>query len=59
MTEIQSGPSSPHIKAPICPNCSTSMKLKSASPDAQYTNISNVVFECDCGHTTDLLVASP
>jgi hypothetical protein len=35
------------------------MKLKSTSPDAQYTNISNVAFECDCGHTTDLLVASP
>jgi hypothetical protein len=58
MTEIQSGPSSPP-KVPVCPDCSTPMKLKSALPDERYTNISHVIFECDCGHTIDQLVASP
>jgi hypothetical protein len=59
MTDMQSGPSSPPtIKAPVCPDCSTPMKLKTALPDERYTNISHAIFECDCGRTSDHLVAS-
>lgn len=45
------------MKPPICPACSKAMQLDSAMPDIRYSNLRHVIFKCDCGWTSDQLVA--
>ena len=45
------------FKPPICPACSKAMQLDSAMPDIRYSNLRHVIFKCDCGWTSDQLVA--
>jgi hypothetical protein len=33
------------------------MRLVAAEPITPYSNLSHVKFQCDCGHTSDALVA--
>ena len=57
MPSIGSGDSSSPVKPPMCPDCGTFMRLESASPDKRYTNISHVMFVCDCGRASDQMIA--
>jgi len=47
----------PRIKAPRCPTCRKTMRLESATPDKKYRNLQHVIYVCDCGRTSDQLVA--
>lgn len=51
-------PSSP-IRPPTCPDCGTLMRLESGLPDTRYVNIRHMIFVCDCGRTSDQLIADP
>jgi|EndMetStandDraft_7_1072992.scaffolds.fasta_scaffold2301651_1 hypothetical protein len=33
------------------------MRLVAAEPLRRYTNIQHATFECDCGHTSDAMMA--
>jgi hypothetical protein len=45
----------PHV--PICPTCTKSMRLVTAEPITPYINLKHAKFECDCGFTSDGLIA--
>jgi hypothetical protein len=47
------------IKLPVCPDCRTCMRLDRASPDNRYRNLHHMIFICECGRTTDQLIAMP
>jgi hypothetical protein len=35
------------------------MRLKAATPDTPFINLHRIMFECDCGRSTDQVVADP
>ena len=49
--------SAPQIKAPVCPTCGTLMRFESGSPDERHPNLRRCIFKCDCGRTSDQLLA--
>jgi hypothetical protein len=59
MPDVRSdNPWSP-IKPPICPDCDVPMRLESGWPDTLHTNLRHMIFICDCGRTSDQMVADP
>jgi len=46
-------------RPPTCPECGTLMRLESGLPDTRYVNIRHMIFVCDCGRTSDHLIADP
>ena len=46
-----------HPKTPICPTCAKPMRVQSSAPDRTYHNLQQVIFVCDCGRTTEVIVA--
>jgi C4-type Zn-finger protein len=56
MPSVQSNDLAPPIRAPECPVCNKPMRLKRASPDIRFTNLTHFVFECECGRDSDQLV---
>jgi hypothetical protein len=60
MPGIDSGnPSSPPVRPPTCPDCGVVMRLESASRDGRYINIKHMIYGCDCGRTSDQMIAVP
>ena len=44
-------------KACSCELCGRTMRLEGSEPDARFTNLDNLKFVCECGHTSSRLVA--
>jgi C4-type Zn-finger protein len=45
------------IEPPRCPDCGKTMRLESSDPNIYYANLDQLKFVCDCGHTTEKIVA--
>jgi hypothetical protein len=45
------------IRAPMCPDCGTSMRFITTQLD-KTVPVRHVLFECDCGRASDQLVPS-
>jgi len=56
MPSVPSG-DPPPIKSPICPSCNKPMRFESAVPDKTYPNLRHARFVCECGRSTDQLIA--
>jgi hypothetical protein len=41
----------------MCPACNKPMRFVAAEPLPPYTNLNYVKFECDCGRTSDAMMA--
>jgi hypothetical protein len=53
-TSTRSDFSCPHSDLPTC---TKPMRLVTAEPLTPYTNIQHAKFECDCGFSSDALIA--
>ena len=42
---------------PVCSVCGTPMRLISAEPAEAYENLKRAKFECDCGRSSQAMVA--
>jgi hypothetical protein len=47
----------PGPKAPLCSACGRPMRLESSEPSIPYVNLDHFNYVCDCGETTDKLIA--
>jgi hypothetical protein len=47
----------PVPKPPLCPACNKIMRLESSEPSTPYSNLDQLKYMCDCGQSTDKLVA--
>ena len=45
------------VRSPVCPDCIESMHFVYAEPDKQHTSVRHVIFTCDCGRTSDQMIA--
>jgi hypothetical protein len=45
------------IEPPRCPDCGKTMRLESSEPNIHYANLDQLKFVCDCGQTTEKMVA--
>ena len=55
--QSQPSPQPPPIKPPTCRVCSKPMQLLSTTADKNFINLHHMLFVCECGWTSDQLVA--
>ena len=45
------------VKPPVCPDCMKPMRFVTSNPDKQHSSIQHFLFMCDCGRTSDQIIA--
>jgi hypothetical protein len=45
------------IRPPVCPDCRQPMQFAASQPDQAVEVLHHVLFVCDCGRTSDQLIA--
>jgi lysyl-tRNA synthetase class I len=56
MPTIGTREATPVLKAPACSECGKPMRLDQSVPNLVSSNIDEVKYVCNCGHTTERIV---
>lgn len=56
MSQPQQSDSSPTPR-PTCPSCGQPMRFVTAVPATLYKNLTRATFTCNCGWTSDFMIA--
>jgi hypothetical protein len=56
MSSIEAG-ELPSFKVPVCPTCDRPMSLEGVTSDRTHSDLSHMIYVCDCGRRSDQLVA--